>query len=381
VKATRLLFLILPLVVSACSLGSGEAVPVSELPDPLIYSLMVSELPDVGIRWQQTYNTSITEPGYRWSYRAHQAYQPGNLGIELESGFAVNNDVVLYEVDVSRNELPPPPQELGEITDVTWVNAAQPRRLGDKSAAWKTTLGDLLTPVWWLEFYKGHAYVRISIFGFPDQIAPAIIYGMGDIVASRLPDSTVGLRSDAATVIPTQPGLFSTTSPPDSADHTPTPAAENEMPLAGTLLPKRCTGPPGETGMVTFFDDTGSQLCDGIVGGDDILVDRGSGIAYEWVGWTEATDPVTLTFTLDEGARIAAVEIGLYHRDGLGIFPPGKVMINGTSFDVAATDVPNNQRTDLYLEGLFSGPVVEIALYHQGRGWVLVDEVRFLGEQ
>ena len=49
---------------------------------------------------------------------------------------------------------------------------AQSHRLGDKSAVWKTTIGELLTPVWWLEFYQGHAYVRISLFGFPDQIAP-----------------------------------------------------------------------------------------------------------------------------------------------------------------------------------------------------------------
>jgi len=132
--------------------------------------------------------------------------------------------------------------------------------------------------------------------------------------------------------------------------------------------------------MVTFFDETGSQLCDGMVGGDDILEDGDPGSAFEWVGWTEATDPVTMTFTLEEGVRIAAVEIGLYHRDGLGIFPPGRVMINGTSFDVAMGDVPNNQRTDLYLKGPFSGPVVEITLYHQGRGWLLVDEVRFIGE-
>ena len=66
------------------------------------------------------------------------------------------------------------------------------------------------------------------------------------------------------------------------------------------------TAPPGETGMVSYLDETGNQLTDGMTGTDDILSDLGNGTAYEWVGWTDLTEPVTLTFTLpgrDEGER------------------------------------------------------------------------------
>jgi hypothetical protein len=200
----QLLLLLLPFLMIACGPVRSDQVPVAELPDPAIYALTITELPDVGLPWQQTYNLTTTEQGYKWSYLAYQAYQPGNLNVELESGFAVNNDVVLYEVDVSRDDLPQPPQTLGNIQDISWKSVPQSHPLGDKSALWKTTIGNMLTPVWWLEFYLGHAYVRISLFGFPDQIASAIIYGLGDIVASRLPISMDTLRSDAATQVTTQ---------------------------------------------------------------------------------------------------------------------------------------------------------------------------------
>ena len=85
------------------------------------------------------------------------------------------------------DELPKPPDTLGEIQDLSWKSVTQAHQLGDKSAVWKTTIGDMLTPAWWLEFYQGHAYVKISLLGFPDQIAPAILYGLGDIVSERLP--------------------------------------------------------------------------------------------------------------------------------------------------------------------------------------------------
>jgi hypothetical protein len=176
--------------------------------------LDITELPDVGLGWQQTYNQTSTAEGYKWSYLAYQAYQPGNLGIEMESGFAVNNDVVLYEVDMSREDLPDPPSEMGGIKDITWKAAPQSSRVGDRSAVWKTTLGEMLTPVWWLEFYQDHAYVRLSLLGFPDQIAPSILYGMADLISSRLPRSVDQLRSDAATSIPVQTFLPAT-SPPE----------------------------------------------------------------------------------------------------------------------------------------------------------------------
>ena len=379
----QFLLLLLPILMIACGPVGSNQVPVDELPDPAIYALAITDLPDVGLPWQQTYNQTTTEEGYKWAYLAYQAYQPGNFSVDLESGFAVNNDVVLYEVDVSREDLPRPPETLGNIQDVSWKSVTQSHQLGDKSAVWKTTIGEMLTPVWWLEFYQGHAYVRISLFGFPDQIAPPIIYGLGDIVAARLPRTVDTLRSDAATQVATQPALQPITTPQTSPIPSVIPPSQvvPEIAARAPLAPLNYTAPPGETGMVTFIDDTGSQLSDGIKGTDDILVDQGSGTAYEWVGWTDLTEPVTMTFTFEEEARITSVEIGFNHREGLGVSVPPLVTINGVDFELAADEVPNNKRKDVFFSGPFSGSEVQVVLHHRSRGWILVDEVNFFSEK
>ncbi len=369
-------FLIL-LLVSACGSGTVQ-VPTAQLPDPAIYAVRPSELPEVGVGWQQTYNQTSVEQGYKWSYQAYQAYQTGGGGGELDNAFAVNNDVILYEVDMSREDLPQPPQTLGDIQGVAWKAGTPLHRVGDKSAVWKTTLGDLLTPVWWLEFYQGHAYVRLSLLGFPDQIAPAIIYGLADIVAARLPTSLEELRSDAGTVVPTPlPAVPSVTPETLPAQATIMPTLSQGSPAVYVPV-LSYLAPPGETSMVAYPDETGTQLADGVIGTDDILSDLGKGTAYEWVGWTDLTEPVTLTFTLPSGAKLSAVEIGLNHRDGLGIFVPGGVTVNGTRFTPDAQAVANNQRADLTFSGPFDGPVVTIVLNHRGSGWTMVDEVRFI---
>jgi hypothetical protein len=379
-KKHWLWLIVLAGLLVSCGSSASDLVPVSDLPEPAIYALRPSELPEVGLGWQQAYNQTSTEQGYKWAYLAYQAYQPGSLGIELESGFAVNNDIVLYETDMRREALPPPPSTLGEIQVDTWKSVTQPHRVGDKSAAWKTSLGEMLTPVWWLEFYQGHAYVRISLLGFPDQIAPSILYGLADIVAERLPGNVAKLRSDAATQIATPLPIEPTGKPEMSSPPTPQ-ASATSIPESDnqTRVPVLSySAPAGETGMVSFYDDSLSQLTDGIYGADDILTDQGQGTAYEWVGWTELTDPVTLTFTLQADVSLSSIEIGFNHREGLGIFVPDLVTINGVDFALPADAVPNNQRLDLSFSGPFQGPVVNIVLHHRGRGWILVDEVRFI---
>ena len=111
-KVRHFLLFLLPILLLACGSGGSDLIPVTELPDPAIYALTIPELPEVGFNWQQTYNQTTIEQGYQWAYLAYQAYQPGSMGVDLESGFAVNNDVVLYDVDVSRDDLPQPPQSI-----------------------------------------------------------------------------------------------------------------------------------------------------------------------------------------------------------------------------------------------------------------------------
>jgi hypothetical protein len=191
------LFLLLALLLVGCGSSASEQIPTSQLPDPALYAVKLADLPTVGTPWQQSYNQTTTEQGYKWSYQAFQAYQPGEVENQLDSAYAINNDVILYEVDMSKGDLPAPPTTLGSLAGVEWKSVSQPHKVGDRSSVWKTTIGELLTPVWWLEFYQGHAYVRISLFGFPDQIAEPFIYQLADSVAARLPTSLEDLRSDA----------------------------------------------------------------------------------------------------------------------------------------------------------------------------------------
>jgi hypothetical protein len=403
-QASRSLFPLLGLLLllAACGPSGSDFAPLAELPNPAIYAIAPDELPEVGANWLQSYNQVTEGDGYMWSYLAYEASQPAGLGGDLGYAFAVNNDVYLYETDVRRQDLPQPPQALGSIHGVSWQSSTQLHRLGDKSAVWKTIIGDLPTPVWWLEFYKGHAYVRISLFGFPDQVAPGLIYELGDAVATRLPESVEELRADAPTpaVVPAQRVPEPTTPPttsatqsasigvPDQGLLSQTPAvAVTDVVGSRLIMPIAYTAPLGETGLVTFFDDTGTQLTDGQTGTDDILADLGHGSAYEWVGWTEANDPVTLTFFFEGTVTISEVQIGLSHRDGFGVFVPSELTINAVvpaisyesaGFNLAADDVPNNQRADLTFSGPFTASQVQIILHHRGRGWILVDEIRFL---
>jgi hypothetical protein len=373
----RLLFLIvIGLTLAACGSASSAQVPVAQLPDPAIYALTISELPEVGLPWLPSYNQSSVEEGYKWAYLAYQAYQPAGSGGELESAFAVNNDVILYQVDVHRQDLPQPPQTLGDIQGISWKVATQLHRLGDKSALWHTTIGELYAPVWWLEFYQGHAYVRISLLGFPDQIALPILYGMADIVAERLPRSNDQLLSDAATLVPTRLAPLSTPgsliTPSSSTPASSAPASGSGLAVLGY------SAPLGEIGPVAYLDETACQLTDGVLGADDLLADLGSGSGYEWVGWTDLTDPITLTFSLPAETSVAAVQLGLNHREGLGVFVPDHVLVNGVRFNLAADAVSNNQRGDVTLSGPFDGPALSIVLFHRSRGWILLDEVRFV---
>jgi hypothetical protein len=197
-KHQHSLLLLAVLLLSSCSGPSAEQIPTSQLPSPALYALTVTDLPEVGVPWQQSYSQTSSDKGYKWTYQAYQAIQPAEAENQLDSVYAINNDVILYEVDMSREDLPAPPESLGSIQGVEWKPATQLHQVGDKSAVWKTTLGDLLTPVWWLEFYQDHAYVRLSMFGFPDQIAPTLIYDLADIVAARLPANLEELKQDAS---------------------------------------------------------------------------------------------------------------------------------------------------------------------------------------
>ena len=373
-KFAALLGLILLSLAAACGPGGSDLVPLAELPDPHFYALTIADLPEAGADWQTSYDSSRDQERGKWVYVAYEASQPPLLGGDMGFTFSVLNDVVIYEEDVSRSDLPQPPTELGAITEIKWQPITRLRMIGDQTLVWRTTLGDMQTPAWWLEFYKGHAYVRISLFGFPDALAYGLIHDLADVVAGRLPESVTELRQHAAQAAQTLPAAL-----PVNATPAPQPAglAAAEPDPASLVTAISYIAPPGETGMYAYTDETAAQLIDGILGGDSLLTDLGSGPAYEWVGWREAA-PLKLTFALPLTSTLSAVQIGFNHAERFGIYLPAQVVINGLSYDLPADLLSDNARGFISFPGPFSGAVLEISLAYRSEGWILVDEVRFV---
>ncbi len=140
---------------------------------------------------------------------------------------------------------------------------------------------------------------------------------------------------------------------------------------------------PGEGiaqgGSYNYFDDTGSQLIDGVYGANDFSADLGNGNAYEWVGWKTA-NPV-MTFTFSSPVIINQVGIDFNRNEGAaGIYLPPTVTIAGTDFPVDPNAIPDATRGTLFFAGSWSGPTLTLTLTdNDPTRWLFVDEVTFDG--
>jgi len=86
------------------------------------------------------------------------------------------------------------------------------------------------------------------------------------------------------------------------------------------------TSDPGESGGLPYFDETGRQLSDGVLGKDDWSLNLGRGPAYEWVGWSIA-EPV---ITLDLGRELSVSSVRVYcnnFQKDTGVFLPQSISV------------------------------------------------------
>ena len=103
------------------------------------------------------------------------------------------------------------------------------------------------------------------------------------------------------------------------------------------------TATAGQTGLFTYFDDTGVQLTDGILGANDWTLDLGHGNAQEWVGWN--TVGPTLSFTFTGSPTVHEVQIGFNRGEVSGnIFLPASVMISGSTFALGGDEIADGTR-------------------------------------
>ena len=98
---------------------------------------------------------------------------------------------------------------------------------------------------------------------------------------------------------------------------------------------------PGN-GAPSYFDDTGKQLTDGVLGSNQFEADLGNGPAYEWVGG-KTVDP-TITFDFGQTVTIDSVDIGFNRREQSGIYIPPNVSIGGTAFTLAPDALVDDSR-------------------------------------
>lgn len=152
-------------------------------------------------------------------------------------------------------------------------------------------------------------------------------------------------------------------------------AAQPVVPLSYTLT-------PGEGqlqgGSFNYFDETGQQLIDGVLGVDSWAANLGNGAAYEWVGWRLA-NPVA-TFTFAQAQTITQVRVGINNQQTGGVFGPTFASFAGTDFNLTGNEVTPGTRGWLTLDGSWTGDQFTLSLADIGDArWIFVDEVEFIG--
>jgi hypothetical protein len=130
-------------------------------------------------------------------------------------------------------------------------------------------------------------------------------------------------------------------------------------------------------GSFNYFDESGTQLIDGVVGVDDWTADLGNGPAHEWVGWVVA-NPV-IEFTFAEPVSIRRVEIGLNRSESAGIHIPQTVTIGDVATSLEADVFADGNRAWVSFEvNLPLSSSIRIAMNDAAANrWIFTDEIRF----
>ena len=147
---------------------------------------------------------------------------------------------------------------------------------------------------------------------------------------------------------------------------------------ADPLVASSYTATPGEGtaegGLYNYFDDTGTQLADGVFGANAWFANLGNGVAYEWVGWRVA-DPV-ITFQFADTESITGVGIDFNRTETNMISLPSQVTIGTTQFTVSPDSIGDNSRGTVLFNGSWTGTTLTIQLADFNTNqWIFVDEI------
>lgn len=132
-----------------------------------------------------------------------------------------------------------------------------------------------------------------------------------------------------------------------------------------------------EGGSFDYYDDTGSQLADGVTGGNDWFANFGNGPAYEWVGWRFA-EP-TITFNFSSTVTIQRILVGFNREDSSSIRIPTSIVVAGTdTFVPTGTEFPSGTRGYVEIPGSWTGSSLTLELKDGDTdAFIFSDEIQF----
>lgn len=126
-----------------------------------------------------------------------------------------------------------------------------------------------------------------------------------------------------------------------------------------------------------LLDETGFQLQDNQLGGNDWRADLGQGPAFEWVGWRFAEPAIDFHFAQVE--RIGSIRLGFARNETGRVYVPPVVIINWVFYAIPAGAIPPNSRGFVTLNGPWTTDLMRVQLVDgNNQRAVLLDEVQFV---
>lgn len=125
-----------------------------------------------------------------------------------------------------------------------------------------------------------------------------------------------------------------------------------------------------------YWDDTGSQLTDGLY--NDLIpgVNLATPNAYNWVGFSGGTPSVTFNF--GSSVTIDQVSLSMAHWTPAAVYLPSQVLLNSTAFAVNSGNYPNMNHALLEFSGSWIGSTLTLTITPGYPGvWTFLDEVTF----
>jgi hypothetical protein len=125
-----------------------------------------------------------------------------------------------------------------------------------------------------------------------------------------------------------------------------------------------------------YWDDTGSQLTDGLYNAIVPGANLGVPDAYNWVGWL-GNNP-SITFNFSQVVTVDSLTLSTVRWEPAGVYLPTQVLINSNAFSVNNV-FPDTNKAQLTFNGTWTGTTLSLGLTSVG-GWTFLDEVTFDGQ-